>query len=363
MKRTYYVVILTVWLLGLMLSGCAKLSIHVEILDSAYWISPQHVDSVTLAQIVSTEQAILGGRYALDREKLAESVKQILIEKNRETPLNPKNPKAIEDNQLVKIVAYSRVTIDNTYNKASDNFQAAFDMVSASGQATRQAKTLYIEGATQLKLLGRRLSMDLGKDLPLLADSSVLQKIQQIADSSAAGLIGSSGILNDPRAASVVYAPTEYWTGNFNKTLCTGAFGNTDCAVKMEGLGDFTLKGVRLDATKITQATFSAAGQAIQIIAAVYGVPIQKSQPDQTSSGGQAENQASVEISSPVKRQRDAETAIAQLRLARIAMLEAIVAQRQAIEGNDDTKRKAAIKTIKSIFDANSKLLDPGPTQ
>jgi hypothetical protein len=169
-------------------------------------------------------------------------------------------------------------------------------------------------------------------------------------------------LLDDPRAASVVYAPDEQWKGRFNQTVCRGSGGNTDCAVKMEGLGDFTLKGVRLDATRITQATFTVARQTIQTVAAVYGIPLPAPSPAAATGGQGADASALVDLDSPIKRQRDASTAALQLRLARLAMFETIVTQRSALRGGD-AARAQAIKAIKAVVEANRKQLDPTPAQ
>jgi hypothetical protein len=187
----------------------------------------------------------------------------------------------------------------------------------------------------------------------------VLEKTVSKAQTVAEGLIGNAGLLDDPRASAVVYAQDEYWERRFNDTVCAGTFGNTDCAVKMEGLGSFTLKGVRLDATKITQATFSVAREAIQTVAAVYGVPIPKSAPAASGQSVDAQTTQTADILSPMKRQRDASTSLLQLRLARLAMLDSILAQRQAIAGTDQMARDQAIIAIKAVFQANRSQLDP----
>jgi hypothetical protein len=185
-----------------------------------------------------------------------------------------------------------------------------------------------------------------------------LQELNKEADSIIReGLIGKAGILDDPRAAAVVYAPKQYWSRQFNQTFCSGWFGNTDCAVKMEGLGSFTIKGVRLDAAKITQATFSVAREAIQTVAAVYGVPVPKT--GAAAGTPPATGAVSADLDSPAKRQRDATTSLLMLRIARLAIFETIVAQRQSVLSQDESVRKQAIATINAMFEANRKQLDP----
>jgi hypothetical protein len=386
MKHAYCFSIVTIASCALLFSGCARLNVNVDVLNSAFWVSPPYLDNITLTKISVTDQAILNGRFARDCAALKKSVGEGLLQMSKERP-----PKVSPSQVAILIPDYEKI-IDESYNKAQAKFQEAFDKARkaspaaceeeqiyqivgeamketcerSANQAMREAKNLYAGGSSIMANLIKELETDLRTNLCLstedtwpLAMQPFVKNVQSI---KASGLIGGAGILDDPRAASVVYAPPEHWKGSFNQTVCNGWFGNTDCAVKMEGLGDFTLKGVRLDATKITQATFSVARQAIQVVAAVYGVPVPKSQPTPTATGSQGnEVQAPLEMTSPVKRQRDAETAVMQFRLARLAMFEVIVAQSQAIR--DDSRREQAIKTIKAVLDANCKQLDQDSTQ
>jgi hypothetical protein len=374
MRDTYCIVTVIVGLCVLILPGCTSLSVQVDILNSAFWISPQYIDSVTLAKIVDKEQAILDGRFASERAKLKTSVKEGLVMESRKPQPDPKTPRTIEPLLVDAVASDLNKLIDTDYNAAQIRYRAAFDKASqavnkeTAGQVMNEAKSLYGEGLmviidliTKLETF-LRIQLKLNAEAPLPAAFDAFRKnVQDIR----AGLIGGADILDDPRAAAIVYASEEYWTGqSYNRTICSGLLGNTDCAVRMESLGDFTLKGVRLDATKITQATFSVAREAIQIVAAIYGIPVPEAQSAQAAPGDKGSgSQAPVGITSPVKRQRDAETAILQLRLARIAMFEMIVAQSQAISGDNDKSREQAIQSIKNVLDANTKQLDPSPAQ
>src|SRR5262249_5124925 len=161
--------------------------------------------------------------------------------------------------------------------KANISFEAAYEHVrqaSAASDPKKRSQFMaaagmeFDNGANSLAELAHALSTQLTEiKISLSIPTEGQTPIQQVtakAQTVAEGLIGNAGLLDDPRASAVVYAPDRYWGRRFNNTFCKGSFGNTDCAVKMEGLGSFTLKGVRLDATKITQATFSVAREAIQ---------------------------------------------------------------------------------------------------
>jgi len=362
------------------LFGCARLNVSVDILNSAYWSSPQYVESITVAKISDTEQAIRDGRFMLQREALKNDVRDKLLEMAENNPKNKPEDVGVPLKFVDPLAKALNATIDSQFSVARGYFRGAFDKLEAATLTSTQtdraskmqeAKALFTQGADTLAVLVNDLSkavlaaltsgdLRAARTEPPPAAIETVDRLKKNAEEDIQGLIGDAGILDDPRAATVVYAPNEHWTGQFNGTLCSGWFGNSDCAVKMEGLGSFTLKGVRLDATKITQATFSVAKETIQIAAAAYGVPIPKSQP--AAGAGVSDSTASTDIGSAVKRQRDAGTAMLQLRLPRLSMFEIIIGQRKSIAGND-AARAQAIKTIKTAIDANRKQLDPTPAK
>ncbi|HEY7648670.1 MAG TPA: hypothetical protein VID04_06655 [Methylomirabilota bacterium] len=364
----------------LVLFGCARLAIRVDVLDSGYWASPKYVESLTTARIADTEQAIRDGRFIGQREAMKEDLRKVLLDQSE---ANPKNARPQDVKVPLKFVdplmSGFGGTIDDGFGRARGYFQDAFAKVQAATEQKtqadrearmREAKDLFAKGSETLALLTANLTVGLrdalkaskpGQELTA-AENEAVRTFSEQARAGTQGLIGAAGLLDDPRAASVVYAPDEQWKGRFNQTVCRGSGGNTDCAVKMEGLGDFTLKGVRLDATRITQATFTVARQTIQTVAAVYGIPLPAPSPAAATGGQGADASALVDLDSPIKRQRDASTAALQLRLARLAMFETIVTQRSALRGGD-AARAQAIKAIKAVVEANRKQLDPTPAQ
>jgi len=180
------------------------------------------------------------------------------------------------------------------------------------------------------------------------ADRAVADATNAI-ESVTRGLTGGADILDDPRAAEVLYAPDERWKRAINTTLCKGRLGNTDCAVKMEGIGSFTIKGVRLDATKITQATFAIANQALQVVAAATGAP--RPGGDSGSGGATSGGSTMPDVAAARSRQRQAQAALLQLRLSRLAILDAVAGERRALAG-DQTERDAAVQRLKQTLGA-----------
>jgi hypothetical protein len=359
-------------------TGCAQMTVRVEILNSAYWATPQYIDELTVTQIGASVQRIRDGRFAADRD----TMKRSLAEAIQRMAVDPKacglDKPSVAVQQVGRLTQNVAITIDREFGKANAQFEAAFDKVREAVAATtqegrakliRDAGTLFGTGAAVIADLVKTLSAELRTTyckIPPDAttpDSDYVKKVEGQVQSAAEGLIGKAGLLDDPRASAAVYAPDHYWERRFNDTVCAGSFGNTDCAVKMEGLGSFTLKGVRLDATKITQATFSVAREAIQTVAAIYGVPVPKGAPAANGQASNTQAASTSEIPSPVKRQWDASGSRLQCRLARLAILDSILGQRQAIAGVDQIPRDQAVIAIKAVFQANRPQLDPPAAQ
>ena len=357
-------------------SGCARMTVRVEILNPEFWASPEYVDSVTIARIVATQQAILDGKFFNLREAWKTDVRAGLREAS-EKEVSKGGVRPISSGVVDEVAADFGKLIDREFATSETKFNAAFSKISIavkeSSQSQRdgmlkEANNLYLEGVQVLAALGPRLSNETREIVKRIQEkhkeisagwlgeiTQFGQAMEQKGNEIAEGLIGEAGILDDPRAGAIVYAPCEYWGGQFNETLCSGSFGNSDCAIKMDGPANFTIKGVRLDATNITVATFTVGREMIQALAAVYGVPLPKSQA--AAAGGATQPAAAADVESPARRERDASTAIQQLRLARMAMFETIVGQRAMIK--NAAERPAAVSTIKGVVVVNRKLYDP----
>jgi uncharacterized protein YjbJ (UPF0337 family) len=347
-------------------SGCAQMTVRVDILNSAYWASPQHIDALTVVGIAESIQKIRDGRFDASRRQLRRAVAS---EIQRLAAL----PQAtVAKQQVGRLTENYGRSIDREFLKASGHFERAFGKVreataaanaEARAHLLRDAGRFYGAGVGAIDNLKAELALEIGKDfagIPEAQQQEASARIEQGVQHAVEGLTAGAELLDDPRASAAVYAPDTYWERRFNDTFCTGSLGNTDCAVKMEGIGSFTLKGVRLDATRITQATFSVAREAVQTVAAVYGVPVPKAASTTgTETTDTTTTTSAPDIQSPVKRQRDAATGLLQLRLARLAVLEAVMAQRAAVTGADQAARDQAITAIKTVVEANRAQLDP----
>jgi hypothetical protein len=207
-------------------------------------------------------------------------------------------------------------------------------------------------------------------DIPAKAAETVAKNIDS--------LIGEFGLFADPFASRIVHAPESYWRGIFNRAYGEGNFGNTDIAIKMQSMGDFTIKGVRVDATKVTQATFAGVGQAIKLAAAAYGVPVAGAFPTYgpaakdgagatTATTGGTSKQVGEGLLAADLTRKQVEAAERQRRQAALQMLKALGRTAAVLERTapspTDPERKAVIVQAKEAFSlTKAAMATPDPT-
>ncbi len=169
--------------------------------------------------------------------------------------------------------------------------------------------------------------------------TSIEQKVES--------LTGGAYLLDDPLAPIVIAASDEFWKGIYNETTALGTMGNTDIAIKMETVGSFTIKGLRVDASKVTEATFDVLKQSIRMVAAAYGVPLPSAEKKtQQDAGGSPTDvlMATDEVRQVADRRRLLSKSAA------LTLLDLIVAQRSDLAS--DSKRGASIQNLKRSFEA-----------
>jgi hypothetical protein len=96
-----------------------------------------------------------------------------------------------------------------------------------------------------------------------------LTEVSRVVASPVAGLtLGSS-----PYAHALSSAPPEAWSPLFNEAFGRGVMGNVDIAVKLNEEADFSVKGMRFDATKVAEVAAKVTTQAVLLGSRIAGVP------------------------------------------------------------------------------------------
>ena len=368
----------------LAMCGCAQMAVNVNILDRNYWSSPEVLSNTISDQVANITRKRGSGEFTRTQVNIRNKAREAL---SRLAASGDVDPSDIE-----RLVAPLDKFIDDGFNDADKHFAAAFQKLDISSKSSRTKRLTDLFSAQSELDAGnssiRRVEDQVSSDLRTKIDGARKNAAKRPAASATelksadkavsevkealTGLIGNQGILNDPLASSVVYAPEAYWQRadpphGINETFASGTFGNTDIAVKMESIGNFTIKGVRLDASKITQATFAVGRQAIKTVAAVNGIPMPTGTNTASTGTTALYPETPVNISSPDVRIAAADEAIIRRRLARLTVLETILIQRSvlidpATDANATSARATAVKTVKDVFTANRGDLDTAPT-
>lgn len=98
-------------------------------------------------------------------------------------------------------------------------------------------------------------------------------------------------ILAGPTLASSEYAyvvskaPDLYWSTNFNRALGTTELGNSDIVIKLNSQADFSVKGMRFDASTVAAVASKVTTQALLLGIQMAGVPLPRPATGSTNTG------------------------------------------------------------------------------
>ncbi|WP_367913188.1 hypothetical protein [Leadbetterella sp. DM7] len=157
-------------------------------------------------------------------------------------------------------------------------------------------------------------------------------------------------VQNDPLASFVAGAGDQYWKAKMNEASAYTRIGNSDIAIVTQPNGEYTVKGVRNDASNATKATFSFMSSTIEVLSNYAGFGFSSS-PDSSES-----EQAAVSMSgSMIQAGSNLNRLKKNSEYARELIYYTILNEESNL--NDSLKRKEAIENIRNIFNANKKLL------
>jgi hypothetical protein len=151
-------------------------------------------------------------------------------------------------------------------------------------------------------------------------------------------------LLGDPLVSYVVKTRNrkKYWKGTYNKTVTRNGFGNSDVAIAMETLGDFTIKGVRLDATTVVAATFKSLSTGIKLLSSYSGVALP------TAASGENTTAEQPIYGQLIEKKLEQERNAALSKKAALSIMEAIVARRTAI--SDPALVGEKVREIQQVY-------------
>jgi hypothetical protein len=353
MRRPFALVLVT-----LMTSACTQMQVRVHVLEQECLGRRNALQTAALVQA-----NLAGGVYDRAQEDVQRLVSKYVA--TLKGDLMTPGAYVVTDEQASRYESALDGKVAESFGRARSLYEDGVALARRGRADTHgaRASVLYADALSRFDagdvVLGELANAiveesrkQIGPDqMPAVAVAQLRRSVQQETTSAQS----NSGLLTtDLNADVVAHAPTSCWGGPmYNKAYGFGSFGNTDVAIRMEDVGSYTLKGVRVDATKVTQATFTALKQAIQIAAAAYGVPLPM------GSGGSTTDSSVPDLSdisaAPVKQQQ-AESDARRLRGNILRLMTAIVPQGEKI-GGDDQQRAAAINSIKKTYAAYRSLL------
>jgi hypothetical protein len=111
---------------------------------------------------------------------------------------------------------------------------------------------------------------------------------QNFAQNLKRTLLRGQSLIESKYAYAVASAHRSMWKKHYGRTHAQGLFGNTDIALKMESVGEFTLKGVAFDPSDTARVAAKVGVQAILLATQMAGVPTATVVPDGSTMDGAA---------------------------------------------------------------------------
>jgi hypothetical protein len=358
--------------------GCSStLTVQVDIFDSKGFNPEDVLKASVEREIAQHFNLVKKGAYARTRSDLKIQLNEYLA------LLSKPEIAVVAHDDLAKFSAKSVKIIDSEVNEAvrkrnegiklarraetsskADERQKSLE--SAQEKFTSARDTLNLLKAEFLRpyqgLLQQTLSSmnaEVTPDLTAINDLILSGNIiDRKVEKSVQKLSGGLDLFDDPMAPFVISASENYWKGVFNKTKASGQIGNTDIAIKMETIGTFTIKGVRLDAAKVTEASFQVLKQSVKLVAAAYGIPTPGGTPPPVGDpAAETPNEIVMNID---KLRQFAELKRHKSRYAAYSLLDLIIAEHKALVSDDASIREGAVSRVKKSFEAYKAQLSGG---
>lgn len=286
--------LLTLASLMFLLGGCtSKLKVKVSVLKSSYLTDNKEVLEARVnlfrkKYIASNKFNDLKSQLLLDLDKiLIELEENKIIDENDKNTIQNKGKKAIEDKiqaaqtqydlaieELAAIMPLSRPV------KQLDPKTSIVEL-SPKSDVTKLKEVLlkFESGDVELnKIIGEvdKVIVELNRIVTAAAKKATaemvsLQKTQNDVRKTINTVV-LAPLFDDPMTSIVVNGDKEFWKGKTNEAKARSFIGNSDIAIVMESPGEYSIKGIRNDASQATKALFTVTNLTVQTLAKAYGV-------------------------------------------------------------------------------------------
>jgi len=197
--------------------------------------------------------------------------------------------------------------------------------------------------------------------LPPEQQKAIIERIQQSVRhevvTQKAQLFDPGGIQHSPYAYYVAKADEKDWAAKFDHSFGRGTFGNTDIAIKALGPGNFTIKGVSFNPADVAATASKVTSQTVLLAAQVAGVPVKLSGTPDATKPGVALAQSSNALATTLALNQRVDTRMIAHRDALRRIAAAIVNERNVVLSGSDAERKAALDSIKAVYESQASRL------
>lgn len=167
-------------------------------------------------------------------------------------------------------------------------------------------------------------------------------------------ILAGSTLANSEYAYAVSKAPVEYWSTNFNRAFGSAQLGNSDIVIKLNSQADFSVKGMRFDATTIAAVASKVTTQALLLGIQMAGVPLPKPATGIANSGDGAKlADASGQLSADQDKLAKRKAKIDAWRIAVREMALSILAEESNLTAANWAQQKDTVATqLEAMFTA-----------
>ena len=309
------------------------------------------------ANVKSIKEKLLtapeGDKSALEAKLAANMEKIDAWQKHIDTVIKPKNQHALDNIVAINdIIKSKHALLENTRKDANlmNRLQSELLIALRQREQTLRYFESYIEDSIMNELRSKLANGRSSEEKKGLSKEA--GKLLAISKQS---IIGNQGLVESPYAYAVAAAPDDKWSPKYNATFGTGRFGNFDMAIKMESLGEFTIKGLSFDPTDVARVASKVTTQAVLIGAQVAGVPIrtQHAEGDGAALAASSDRLASVQSENATFQAQIDDSRSAMLLIARTILREQSKLKSAKPEG-----RQPAIDAIHATYSAHKSRLD-----
>ncbi len=366
----------TEFFLCFLLTGCAQLSVEVDVLDPvvAEIILEDGALKRLYYKIVSESDAdvdesisALRAQHAAANEALAS-----FYDNMASGEIDPRKKQLLQVSAAdLRAALDSGTPLDRLYQELAREIKSANEaiLVIAKRRAPQESQPLEpdlrralshrrdVERLAKAPILSNLL--DAEKDAQVdsqLPSSKRFMVAVAIAKDALTSVTGGGVLTNSEYAYPVASADEKYWATKFNHALGKATFGDADIVIKMGQQGDFTVKGMQFDPSTVAAVASKVTTQSLLLAAQIAGVPVSsKSLSDSSKSTGFAgtgDNLISID-----QKLAEREARVVAWKAAVRDLAQSILTEEIDLTKGTSEDRAAAGKALRAIYDAHKTTL------